>query len=150
MKKLLGAIALAVVLLASLPLHSASASLGACGKDPVITLTDGTVVQLDAHIGDDGSDLSAVNFTLKWPYGNPVTNISWAGDAGGTESLTQLHWLKPNQYDGWVSVNSGASPISVTLYMTVTLPSGGGTYSNSVTGNSGGSNGATLTTDVTT
>lgn len=117
MKRILGAMALMLMLLAALPLHSASASLGACGGDPVITLyPGGNTLDIQTDIADSASHVSGVKYSVFVPS----TVISdTVQKSGGFPELVQVYRTNPDgQYDTYTYATDSANTVALTTTMT--------------------------------
>ena len=73
---LLGAAILSASLLArSLLAPQTHAAIGGCRSDPVVTLSDGKVLDLSASVSDTYDDVQLVSYTLHGPVGTQVTSV---------------------------------------------------------------------------
>jgi len=130
----LGAAALATALLGnSLLPHSASAAIGYCRTDPIVHLSDGTVVHMSAAINDDSSDVQQVTYTLHAPAGTSVANVVYTGGQHAVkETLNFVADETSGAYDTATVVSTGATNVHVTAETRVS-----GLGSASSTGQSG-------------
>src|SRR5437016_4616049 len=64
---------------------TASATVGPCRTDPVIFLSDGTILKVDATINVDPADLTRVRYNIRIPVGTSVTSVVYTG--GGTAEI---------------------------------------------------------------
>src|SRR5438128_12259453 len=72
---LLGTAALSTSLLArSLIAPDTHAAVGGCRSDPVVTLSNGYVLDLSAVVNDTATDVQQVSYTLHAPVGTWVTS----------------------------------------------------------------------------
>jgi hypothetical protein len=126
---LLGGAALTAGLLAG-PFMSdhALAAYTVCSSDPVVTLSNGHQLTLQAVIGTDISNVTAVNYRLHIPVDLRVTDVQY--DQFG--SLEHLTWVADEsgsafEDDTTVLATSAASGTSVTAW--ASFPNGDNTYS---------------------
>jgi hypothetical protein len=126
--------ALAVsLLLGPLSSLSAHAALTYCRTDPVVLLSNGQTVQLEADIADSVSDVQHVDYLLHAPAGTSVVSVVYSGDVpANQESFEFTADGGPNGYHTATTVTTGASNVTVTA--TTTLP---GADTDSTQGQSG-------------
>ena len=73
-RTLLGTAALSTALLAhSLIAPDALAHVGGCRSDPIVTLSNGNMLDLSAVVSDTATDVQQVSYTLHAPAGTSVT-----------------------------------------------------------------------------
>jgi hypothetical protein len=58
---------------------SASARVKVCRKDPVVSLSNGDVVQMTATIETDAANVRHVTYTLRVPQGTTMLRIAYTG-----------------------------------------------------------------------
>src|SRR6185312_13076841 len=78
-------------LLVGLTLSSpAHAALAACGSDPIVYLSNGATMSIQATIYDVGADIQHLTYTAHVPKGLTVTRVVYTKDpyAGNRETLT--------------------------------------------------------------
>ena len=113
---LLGVAVLSARLLTRSLLAPAShAAIGGCNSDPVVTLSNGAVLDLHATVSDTYDDVQQVKYTLYVPQGTWVTSEVDTSVLGGKDTF-QYYDTKnqaPNTYSVNVQVNTGASQIPV-------------------------------------
>src|SRR5947209_3349001 len=113
---LLGVAVLSASLLAhALVAPATHAAIGGCNSDPVVTLSDGNVLDLHATVSDTYDDVQQVKYTLYVPQGTWVTSEVDTSVLGGKDTF-QYYDTKnqaPNTYSVNVQVNTGASQIPV-------------------------------------
>jgi hypothetical protein len=116
----LGAALLGVGVLASAsPARVAHASLGACGSDPVVLLSNGVTLDLNTSIDDTESDVQQVVYTLHVPSGTSVTSVTYTtGLLGPREILRFYADNRPDTYDSATTVNTATRGIAVTTATT--------------------------------
>ena len=113
---LLGAALLSASLLArSLVAPDTHAAIGGCRSDPIVTLSDGNVLDLHATVTDTYDDVDQVSYTLYVPNGVWVTSEVDTSLLGGKEAFRYYgtKFQAPNTYSVSVQVNTGASQIPV-------------------------------------
>ena len=109
-------VALAPSLLAhSLVAPATHAAIGGCNSDPIVTLSDGNVLDLHATVTDTYDDVEQVSYTLYVPNGVWVTSEVDTSLLGGKEAFQYRNTMyqAPNTYSVSVQANTGASQIPV-------------------------------------
>ena len=99
----------------SLVAPATHAAIGGCNSDPVVTLSNGAVLDLHATVSDTYDDVQQVKYTLYVPQGTWVTSEVDTSVLGGKDTF-QYYDTKnqaPNTYSVNVQVNTGASQIPV-------------------------------------
>jgi hypothetical protein len=124
----LGAAAcLAALLLSGLGAAHQTQAMVACRADPVITLSNGAVIDLNLSIVDTLSDVSHVAYTLHGPIGTSVVSYSYPDGTGAISSVTYVADDTPGNYDGDTTVTT-RTKVAMTAYLAVlALPTSGGT-----------------------
>jgi hypothetical protein len=92
--------------------HVAQASIGHCGSDPIVLLSDGTEIDMDVAIDDVSSDVLQVTYTLHAPVGTHVI-ATIAGSLGARESWAVLADNAPKTYDTVTLVSTNTSGVQV-------------------------------------
>jgi hypothetical protein len=117
---MLGAAVLGASVLASAsPAPVAQASLGGCGSDPVVLLSNGVTLDLNTSIDDTASDVQQVVYTLHVPSGTSVTSVTYtSGLLGPKELLRFFADNLPDTYDTATTVNTATNGIAVTTTTT--------------------------------
>ena len=113
---LLGAAVLSASLLArSLVAPATHATIGGCNSDPVVTLSNGDVLDLHATVDDAYDDVQQVSYTLHAPVGTWVTSEVDTSVLGvkDTFQYNDTQNQSPNTYSVAVRVNTGTSQIPV-------------------------------------
>jgi hypothetical protein len=113
---LLGAAVLSASLLAhSLVAPATHAAIGGCNSDPIVTLSNGDVLDLHATVTDTYDDVEQVSYTLYVPNGVWVTSEVDTSLLGGKDAFRYYgtKYQAPNTYSVSVQVNTGASQIPV-------------------------------------
>src|SRR4029079_4822539 len=60
---------------------SAGAAIRGCRGDPIVTLSDGTTVQMTVDVAADVGNVTRIVYTLHTPAGSSVKNIAYTGGA---------------------------------------------------------------------
>jgi hypothetical protein len=138
LRTLIGFGALALCVFAgALTAHTASAALGTCRTDPIVTLSNGTKVQIVAHIGAGVANVNSIAYTLHAPAGTTVTSVDYLGDV--SSRLESLHFYADapaRSYQGTATVTTNTHIIPVYTSMAVT-PSSGSSLASSTSGHDG-------------
>ncbi len=111
----------------------ARAALGVCGGDPVVVLSDGAVVDLDAVVNTSLSDIRGIAYTLHAPAGTVVVAIM---SLGPQQTLDVINDTAPRTYTSVTTVATMGGPVGATAITTVTL-TGGIIHTASIAGQSG-------------
>ena len=128
MKRILGAIALSVALLGVIPLHHASASIGGCRVDPVLTVWPGPYkLYIETDVADSASNVSSGSYTVHVPTGVTGASFMFSGDF--PESGTVVKDQPTGTYVVDAYITDGANTVSITD--TSTLKNGLGTITYS-------------------
>jgi len=89
----LGATLFGVGLLASMlasaprPAHAAVS----CRVDPIVTLSNGSIMHLGATIADNASDVKSVSYTLHAPVGTHLVSLVYPSDANGIRQTFRFY-----------------------------------------------------------
>jgi hypothetical protein len=113
---LLGAAVLAASLLArSLVAPATHAAIGGCNSDPVVTLSNGDVLDLHATVDDAYADIQQVSYTLYVPKGTWVTSEVDTSVLGGKDTFqyNDTQNQAPNTYSVAVRVDTLTRQIPV-------------------------------------
>ena len=113
---LLGAALLSASLLArSLVAPATHAAIGGCNSDPVVTLSNGDVLDLHATVTDTYDDVDQVSYTLYVPKGTWVTSELDTSVLGGKDTFQYNNTQNqaPNTYSVAVRVNTLTPQIPV-------------------------------------
>lgn len=126
---LVGAAILATGLIAGpFGAHEAGASWSSCSTDPIVYLSDGSVVTVTASINADPSDVKRVLYVLDAPAGTHVINVVYTGDAFAGKELFRFRADNPaGTYDSdTVAYTEGRSvPMTVTMTVAGATPTSG-------------------------
>lgn len=116
----LGAVILSLGLLSGpFVSHPAHAYISGCDTDPIVYLSNGVVVTMDASINAPITDVSSVSYVLHVPMGTSVTSTVY--DAFGyLEQLTVVAEQWRQQYTTDTTVVTVASGVQVTATSSVT------------------------------
>jgi hypothetical protein len=122
MCKLLGAIALAITLLGSAQIIPASASIGHCSGDPVITLHPGLLkLDIQTSIADSASNVSGATYTVLVPGNITGWSVQTSGDF--PETVVVHNTNQRGQYDAYTYATD-ANTVALNSVMTLTNASG--------------------------
>jgi len=126
-----GAALLSVGLLAS-PLLAprAHAIIGGCRGDPVVVLSNGTALDLNATADTDASTVRRIAYTLHAPVGTQVVSVT---SLGPRETLSFLADNAPHTYDTVTRVDATTAGAAVTT-TTTAVPVVGVPATGSATG----------------
>jgi len=109
----LGASVLATVLLAGLVApHMAHAQVSGCMADPVVSLSNGTQLDLFASIDDSSQDVQQVTFNVMVPRGAQV--VAYTPGLLGSKQVVNVHPVGgPHSYTTRTLVTTQASGVHV-------------------------------------
>jgi hypothetical protein len=111
----------ASLLLAPLSSLSAHAALTYCRTDPVVLLSNGKSVQMEADIADTASDVQHIDYVLRAPAGTTVVSIIYSGDLpANQESFEFISDGAPGNYDTGTTVTTDNPDIDITASTTIT------------------------------
>jgi hypothetical protein len=129
---LLGAALLSASLLAySLVAPATHAAIGGCNSDPVVTLSNGDVLDLHATVDDAYTDVQQVSYTLHAPVGTWITGVADTSDLDLKETLRFYADNPPSTYRVAAKVKTLTPRIRVTATMDVVTINGASTASAS-------------------
>jgi hypothetical protein len=103
------------------PLAStAEAAIRGCRSDPIIVLSDGTILDVTAEIGTDVANVREIHYALHGPAGVwPVLVISTPTlGFTGKETFTYIADAKPRTYTTATLVRTSINQVPVTSYTT--------------------------------
>ena len=111
---LLGAAVLSASLLAhALVAPATHAAIGGCNSDPVVTLSNGAVLDLHAVVDDAYADIQQVSYTLHAPVGTWVTSEVDTSVLGGKDTFQFRADNPPNTYSATTKVDTLTPQIPV-------------------------------------
>ena len=111
---LLGAAALSASLLArSLIAPDTHAAVGGCRSDPVVTLSNGYVLDLSAVVNDTATDVQQVSYTLHAPLGTWVMSEVDTSLLGPRDTFQFYADEPPNTYSAGTKVTTLSPHIPV-------------------------------------
>ena len=111
---LLGAAVLSASLLTrSLVAPATHAAIGGCNSDPVVTLSNGAVLDLHAVVDDAYADIQQVSYTLHAPVGTWVTSEVDTSLLGPKDTFLFRADNLPNTYSAATQVDTLTPQISV-------------------------------------
>jgi hypothetical protein len=93
-----------------MPRH-ALAAFTTCTSDPVIILSNGATLDVDASIADSSSDVTSVVYNVHGPAGTYVVALASVGPA---DQVNYSGDDAPNTYDTSTTVSTGLRGVSVT------------------------------------
>jgi len=94
--------------------HHAHAAIG-CRTDPIVTLSNGLVVDLSATIYDTLSDINAVTYTLHAPVGTSVVSVVYPVDPNNIPQTFTFYADNPaGTWDSYTYVDTKTTGVSVT------------------------------------
>ena len=113
-RTLLGVALLSASLLAhSLVAPATHAAIGGCNSDPVVTLSNGDVLDLHATVDDAYADIQQVSYTLHAPVGTWVTSEVDTSLLGGKDTFLFRADNPPNTYSATTKVTTLTPQIAV-------------------------------------
>lgn len=116
---------LCAVLLMALSQTAAFAKLLACRSDPVVLLSDGTLVDVSADIETLPFNVTEVHYTLHIPEGlSPVLIVHTPTWLTTIETFTIYPDMPPNRYASETTVRTKKDRVGVTARMLVNLGTG--------------------------
>lgn len=113
---MLGAAVFSAGLLASLlgAPHHAHAAAG-CRADPIVTLSNGLVVDLSATVYDTPSDINAITYTMHAPAGMSVASVVYPVDPNNIPQTFTFYADNPaGTWDTYTYVDTKTTGVSVT------------------------------------
>src|SRR5436189_4691586 len=113
-RTLLGVALLSASLLAhSLVAPATHAAIGGCNSDPIVTLSNGDVLDLHAVVDDVYADIQQVSYTLHAPVGTWVTSEVDTSLLGGKDTVQCRADNPPNTYSATTKVDTLTPQIPV-------------------------------------
>lgn len=114
------AITLFFVLAGSLYVQPATAAFKGCRFDPVVVLSDGTVLDIQAEVSTDIGNVREINYTLRAPRGVTVVAVISTPTPGftGKETFTYYDDAKPYEYITETLVRTSDGRVPVKSYTT--------------------------------
>jgi hypothetical protein len=99
------------------PISEAAAA--GCRSDPIIILSDGTILDVTAEIGTDVSNVSEIHYAVHGPHNTKVLSISIPTlGYTGKETFTYYDDTAPKQYITEVLVQTTYNQVGVTTNTT--------------------------------
>jgi len=121
---------------AAVPSGTARASIGGCRSDPVVTLSNGVVLDLSAAIDDTADDVRGTTYTLHAPVGTRVVAVV---GTDGVLGLTERFVFQADQgvstYVTQTVVQTGQGGVAVSA--TTDVVGAGATLTGTAAGVSG-------------
>jgi hypothetical protein len=122
---LLGAAVLSASLLARfLVAPDTHAAIGGCRSDPVVTLSDGKVLDLSAVVSDTYDDVQLVSYTLHAPVGTSVTSAVDTSILGPKDTFQFYADEPPGTYTASAKVNTLTPQMPVAATTDLVSPTG--------------------------
>jgi len=122
--------------MAAVPSGTARASIGGCRSDPVVTLSNGVVLDLSAAIADTADDVRGTTYTLHAPVGTRVVAVV---GTDGVLGLTERFVFQADQgvstYVTQTVVQTGQGGVAVSA--TTDVVGAGATLTGTAAGVSG-------------
>ena len=120
-RRILGLAALTLASLTfSMAPGSASASIILCRTDPIVQLSDGTVIKLQAAISDDPADVQQISYTVHAPAGTTMRQVTTTGGAfDGKEVIRFVADDQATNFDTTTVISTGARNVPVTVQTSV-------------------------------
>lgn len=104
----------------SLTARPALAGITSCRSDPVVTLSNGTQIDLQAGINDSAADVQSIVYTVHAPAGTSLVSVVNTGSVLGlVERVTFYADAPARTYDTYTTVTTGASNVAVTATTTI-------------------------------
>ena len=103
------------------PLVSTSeAAVGGCRSDPIVILSDGTILDVSADISTDVSNVREIHYVVHGPRGVNLVSAISTPTLGfqGKETFTYYADAVPNQYITETLVQTTYDQVSVTAHTT--------------------------------
>src|SRR6266545_3748564 len=99
---------------------AAEAAAAGCRSDPVVTLSDGTILDVTAKINTDVSNVREIHYVVHGPRGVTLVSAISTPTLGfeGKESFIYYDDAAPNQYITETLVQTTYNRVSVTAYTT--------------------------------
>ena len=111
-----------VILLAGLPVQTASAALRTCRTDPIVFLSDGHKVSLSATVATDAANVRQIRYTLHIPSGVSVAGMVFTGGDFARKEMVMVWPDLPQgiyQSETVVHTNMGVVDVSATTMLMV-------------------------------
>src|SRR2546421_11994133 len=89
-RRLATAVLGATLLTVSLIPHSTSAAIFLCRTDPVVLLSDGTVIRLQTTISANPADVQWVSYTVHAPAGTTLSRLVYTGGSLGAQETVKV------------------------------------------------------------
>jgi len=119
--------------IAAVPPGTARASIGGCRSDPVVTLSNGVVLDLSAAIDDTADDVRGTTYTLHAPVGTEVVAVVGTdGALGLTERFVFQADQAASTYVTQTVVQTGQGGVAVSA--TTDVVGAGATLTGTATG----------------
>jgi len=121
--------------IAAVPPGTARASIGGCRSDPVVTLSNGVVLDLSAAIADTADDVRGTTYTLHAPVGTwVVAVVGTDGVLGLTERFIFQADQAASTYATETVVRTGQGGVTVSATTDVVGVDVGAAYTGTAAG----------------
>jgi hypothetical protein len=99
---------------------SAHAKAAICRTDPLVHLSNGTVVQIVAEAEADPSSIQSITYTLHVPHGLSITEVEYMGDVSPeNEQLLFVDDADDRHYKTETVVEAAGKDVHVTAIVTI-------------------------------
>jgi hypothetical protein len=133
-----GALLIASILIAGQTANVASAHMGVCMDDPVVSLVNLGQIDLHSAITDSSSDVQKITYVVHVPAGTRVLAITNLDALFGLRSTVQvIADDAANTFDTYTTITTGQKSIAVTASSTLVSLLNVNLGSSSVSGTSG-------------
>jgi len=97
-----------------------AASVGGCRADPIVTLSDGTILDVSVDIGTDVSNVREIHYVIHGPHGVKLVSTISTPTIGftGKETFAYYADAAPNHYVTETLVRTTNEQVSVTAHTT--------------------------------
>ena len=95
--------------------RTAEAGFDTCRGDPVVTLSDGTVMDVSVDVGTAATNVRSVLYRIHTPKGVALTSVTYTPllDFQGKEYLVQIQDMRPGIYGTDATVWTSMKGVSV-------------------------------------
>ncbi len=100
------------------PISEAAAA--GCRSDPIVILSDGTILDVTADIGTDISNVQEIHYVVHGPYGVQMVSVLSTPTIGfrGKETFGYYDDAAPNQYITETLIQTTYNQVNVTAHTT--------------------------------
>ena len=99
---------------------TSEAAVGGCRSDPIVILSDGTILDVSADIGTAVSNVREIHYVVHGPHGVKLVSAISTPTLGfqGKETFAYYDDAEPNQYITETLVQTTYDQVSVTAHTT--------------------------------